>query len=58
MNLLKKILLTKLLYNYFINFRKLTTMKNFEILNSTQLSEVKGGANELTQKDMAEDCIV
>jgi len=33
-------------------------MKNFEILNSTQLSEVKGGANELTQKDMAEDCIV
>jgi len=33
-------------------------MKNFEILNSAQLSEVKGGANELTQKDIAEECIV
>ena len=33
-------------------------MKNFEILNSTELLEVKGGANELTQKDMAEECIV
>ncbi len=33
-------------------------MENFEILNSTQLLEVKGGANELTQKDVTEDCIV
>ena len=33
-------------------------MTHFEILDSTQLLEVKGGANELTQKDMAEDCIV
>ncbi|RZT97568.1 hypothetical protein EV201_2241 [Ancylomarina subtilis] len=33
-------------------------MKNFEILNSTELLEVKGGANELTTKDMAEECIV
>ncbi|RZT97567.1 hypothetical protein EV201_2240 [Ancylomarina subtilis] len=33
-------------------------MKNFEILNAAQLLEVKGGANELTTKDMAEECIV
>jgi hypothetical protein len=33
-------------------------MENFEILNVEQLLEVKGGHNELTSKDMAEDCIV
>jgi hypothetical protein len=33
-------------------------MENFEILNVEQLLEVKGGHNELTQKDMAEECIV
>ena len=33
-------------------------MGNFEILNSTQLLEVKGGANELTTRDVADDCIV
>jgi hypothetical protein len=33
-------------------------MENFEILNSTQLLEVKGGANELTSRDVADDCIV
>ena len=33
-------------------------MENFEILNSAQLLEVKGGANELTQKDIADEAIV
>jgi len=33
-------------------------MENFEILNSTQLLEVKGGANEMTSKDVAEEAIV
>ena len=33
-------------------------MENFEILNSTQLLEIKGGANELTSKDTVEDAIV
>ncbi len=33
-------------------------MKNFEILNSEQLLEVKGGANELTQKDNVDEAIV
>jgi hypothetical protein len=33
-------------------------MENFEILNSAQLLEVKGGANELTEKDVLEECIV
>ena len=33
-------------------------MKNFEILNSTQLLEVKGGSNELTYRDTEEDAIV
>ncbi len=33
-------------------------MENFEILNAEQLLEVKGGHNELTQKDNVEDCIV
>jgi hypothetical protein len=33
-------------------------MNNFEILSAEQLLEVKGGHNELTQKDMAEECIV
>jgi hypothetical protein len=33
-------------------------MENFEILNSTQLLEVKGGANEVTSRNIVEDCIV
>ena len=33
-------------------------MENFEILNSTQLLEVKGGHNEHSQKDIAEEAIV
>ncbi len=33
-------------------------MKNFEILNTAQLSEVKGGANELTQRDSLDEAIV
>jgi len=33
-------------------------MENFEILNSTQLLEVKGGHNEHTQKDTLEEGIV
>jgi len=33
-------------------------MTNFEILNTKQLSEVKGGHNEHTQKDFAEEGIV
>jgi hypothetical protein len=33
-------------------------MENFEILNSAQLLEVKGGANEMTTKDNIEECIV
>jgi len=33
-------------------------MENFEILNSAQLLEVKGGANELTTRDVTEDAIV
>ena len=33
-------------------------MNNFEILSEKQLLEVKGGHNEMTQKDNIEDCIV
>jgi len=33
-------------------------MENFEILNPSQLLEVKGGHNEITQKDVVDDCIV
>lgn len=33
-------------------------MENFEILNSCQLLEVKGGHNEITDKDVVDDCIV
>jgi len=33
-------------------------MENFEILNSAQLLEVKGGANELTSRDTLEEAIV
>jgi len=33
-------------------------MENFEILNTQQLLEVKGGHNELTQKDNIEEAIV
>ncbi|MCZ4693674.1 bacteriocin class II family protein [Ancylomarina euxinus] len=33
-------------------------MENFEILNTQQLLEVKGGHNELTQKDIVEEAIV
>jgi len=33
-------------------------MENFEILNSQQLLEVKGGHNELTSKDVVEEAIV
>ena len=33
-------------------------MENFEILNAEQLLEVKGGHNELTSKDVAEEFIV
>ena len=33
-------------------------MENFEILNSTQLLEVKGGHNEVTTRGTVEDCIV
>ncbi len=33
-------------------------MENFEILNSTQLLEVKGGSNELTNRDTVDECIV
>ena len=32
-------------------------MNNFEILNNEELLEVKGGENDLTQKDMTEDVI-
>jgi len=33
-------------------------MTNFEILNTEQLLEVKGGHNEHSQKDIAEEAIV
>jgi len=33
-------------------------MTNFDILSTEQLLEVKGGANEMTTKDIVEDCIV
>ena len=33
-------------------------MENFEILNSAQLLEVTGGHNEMTEKDVVEECIV
>jgi len=33
-------------------------MTNFDILSTEQLLEVKGGANELTSKDVAEEAIV
>ena len=33
-------------------------MKNFEILNPEQLLDIKGGANEVTQKDICEEAIV
>jgi len=33
-------------------------MKNFEILNAEQLSDIKGGANEVTQKDIQDEAIV
>jgi hypothetical protein len=33
-------------------------MINFDILSTEQLLEVKGGANELTSRDVADDCIV
>jgi len=33
-------------------------MNNFEILTAEQLLEVKGGHNELTQKDNIEEAIV
>ena len=33
-------------------------MENFEILNSAQLLEVKGGHNEMTEVDVIEDAIV
>ena len=33
-------------------------MENFEILNSTQLLEVTGGHNEMTDIDCIEDAIV
>ena len=58
MNILKKILLMKLLYNFFIHFPKLTTMTNFEILNTEQLQEVKGGHNEHSQRDIADEAVV
>lgn len=33
-------------------------MTNFDILSTEQLLEVKGGHNEITQKDVVDDCIV
>ena len=33
-------------------------MKNFEILNAEQLLDIKGGGNEVTNRDNLEDCIV
>ncbi len=33
-------------------------MTNFDILSTEQLLEVKGGANELTTRDVTEDAIV
>jgi len=45
-------------FNFFINFPKPKAMTNFEILNAEQLLEITGGHNELTQKDVADDCIV
>jgi hypothetical protein len=33
-------------------------MTNFDFLSTEQLLEVKGGANELTEKDVLEECIV
>ena len=33
-------------------------MENFEILNPAQLLNITGGHNELTEKDVLEDCIV
>ena len=33
-------------------------MTNFDILSTEQLLEVKGGANELTNRDTVDDCIV
>ena len=33
-------------------------MENFEILNSTQLLEIKGGHNEHTHKDTADEGVV
>jgi hypothetical protein len=33
-------------------------MTNFDILSTEQLLEVKGGANEVTSRDIVEDCIV
>lgn len=33
-------------------------MENFEILDPTQLLNVKGGANEMTSADIADEAIV
>ena len=33
-------------------------MTNFEILNTEQLLEVKGGHNEHSQKDIADEAVV
>jgi len=58
MSLHQKMLLKIVSSNFFINFPKHTIMNNFEILSAEQLLEVKGGHNELTSKDVVEDCIV
>ena len=54
---LQKIALFKLLF-FLLIFQKLKTMTNFDILSTEQLLEVKGGSNELTTRDVTEDCIV
>ncbi|WP_294967175.1 bacteriocin class II family protein [Sulfurimonas sp.] len=33
-------------------------MTNFDILSTEQLLEVKGGSNELTNRDTVDECIV
>ncbi|WP_461632334.1 bacteriocin [Labilibaculum euxinus] len=33
-------------------------MKNFEIVSQEELQNIKGGINEMTDKQMLDDCIV
>ncbi len=48
----------KPLFNHPIINLNTTAMKSFEILNTKQLLDIKGGANEMTQKDNQDEAIV